>query len=136
MTAEPPSPETPAEENVAVGRQAANPPRQLLLSLPGLIAISLYLLVLAAVITLGVASGGHYPPLFLFFSVTLIAASAGLLKLFRWAWALALSAVLMLVIYNLWIFSTQRLAPAIVQGLLNLIFFLYLIRPEVRSKLR
>jgi hypothetical protein len=136
MTAEPPTRETPAEENADVGRQAANPPRQPLLSLPGLIAISLYLLVLAAVIAVGVASGGHYPPLFLFFSVTLIAASAGLLKLFRWAWALALSAVLMLVIYNLWIFSTQHQVPAVVQGLLNLIFFLYLVRPEVRARLR
>jgi hypothetical protein len=136
MTADPPSPETHDEEDAQAAKPAVNPPSQQLLSLPGLIAISLYLLVLAAVITLGVASGGHYPPLFLFFSVTLIAASAGLLKLFRWAWALALSAVLMLVIYNLWIFSTQHQAPAVVQGLLNLIFFLYLVRPEVRRKLR
>jgi glycerol-3-phosphate acyltransferase PlsY len=107
-----------------------------LLPLPGLAAISLYLLVLAAVIILGVVGGHHYPPLFLIFAATFIAASAGLLKLFRWAWSLALAAVLLLVVYNLWIFSTEHQAPGLVQGLLNLIFFLYLVRPEVRSHLR
>jgi len=40
------------------------------------------------------------------------------------------------VIYNLWIFSTEHQGAALVQGLLNLIFFLYLVRPEVREKLR
>ena len=56
--------------------------------------------------------------------------------LFRWAWALALAAVLMLAVYNSWIFSTEHLPQALVQGLLNWVFFLYLIRVEVRSKLR
>jgi hypothetical protein len=56
--------------------------------------------------------------------------------LFRWAWALALAAVFLLVIYNVWIFSTEHQGAALVQGLLNLIFFLYLVRPEVREKLR
>ncbi|HET7103815.1 MAG TPA: hypothetical protein VFI20_06980 [Terracidiphilus sp.] len=102
---------------------------------PGLAAISLYLLVLAAVIIIGVA-GGHYPPLFLVFSAGFIAASAGMFLLLRWAWAGALAAVFLLACYNLWIFSTRHQAPAVVQGLLNLVFFLYLIRTEVRGKLR
>ena len=92
--------------------------------------------VLAAVIILGVVAGGRYPPLFLIFAAAFIAASAGLLKLFRWAWSLALAAVLLLVVYNLWIFSAEHQPAALVQGLLNLIFFLYLVRPEVRSQLR
>jgi hypothetical protein len=106
------------------------------LPLPGLAAIALYLLVLAGVIILGVVSGRHYPPIFLIFSATFIAASAGLMLLLRWAWALALAAVLLLACYNLWIFSTLRQPPALVQGLLNLVFFLYMIRIEVREKLR
>jgi len=65
-----------------------------------------------------------------------MAASAGLLMLFRWAWALALAAVLLLVVYNLWIFASQHQGAALVQGLLNLVFFLYLVRPEVRERLR
>ncbi len=104
--------------------------------LPGLAAIALYLLVLAGVIILGVAGGRHYPILFLIFAGAFIAASAGLILLLRWAWALALAAVLLLAGYNLWIFSMQHQPPAIVQGLLNLVFFLYMIRTEVRAKLR
>lgn len=111
------------------------PPLHERLPVPGLLAISLYLLVLAGVIILGVA-GRHYPALFLVLSASFIAASAGLILLLRWAWALALGAVFLLACYNIWIFSAQHVAPALVQGLLNLVFFLYLVRTEVRSKLR
>lgn len=104
-------------------------------ALPGLLAIGLYLLVLAGTIILGVV-GGHYPPLFLVLAAAFITASAGLILLLRWAWALALAAVFLLACYNLWIFGAQHVAPALVQGLLNLVFFLYLVRAEVRDKLR
>ena len=114
----------------------ALPPQRDLLPLPGLAAISLYLLALAGVIVLGVVDGRHYPPLFLVFAAGFMAASAGLLLLLRWAWALALGAVFLLVIYNLWIFTSQHQGAALVQGLLNLVFFLYLVRPEVRERLR
>ncbi|MGB6722606.1 MAG: hypothetical protein WBE72_17545, partial [Terracidiphilus sp.] len=96
----------------------------------------LYLLLLAGTIILGVVAGGHYPPIFLVFSALFMAASAGLLMLFRWAWALALAAVLLLAAYNLWIFSAQHQPSTLVQGLLNLVFFLYLVRPELREKLK
>jgi hypothetical protein len=106
------------------------------LPLPGLAAISFYLLVLAGVLILGVVAGGHYPPLFLIFAAGFITASAGLILQLRWAWALALAAVLLLACYNLWIFSTAHQPPPLVQGLLNLVFFLYLVRTEVRARLR
>ena len=106
-----------------------------LVLLPGLVAISLYLLLLSVVIVIG-AIGGHYPRLFLILPVFLLAACGGLLMLFRWAWAMALAAVLLLSAYNLWLFAQLHLAPSIIQGLLNLVFFLYLIRTEVREKLR
>jgi hypothetical protein len=106
------------------------------LPLPGLAAIALYLLVLAGVIILGVVAGGHYPPVFLIFSALFMASSAGLLMLFRWAWSLALAAVLLLAVYNLWIFASEHQPAGLVQGLLNLVFFLYLVRTEVRERLR
>jgi 4-hydroxybenzoate polyprenyltransferase len=84
----------------------------------------------------GVVSGRYYPTFFLVFSAGFITAAAGLLLLLRWAWAMALGAVVLMVAYDLWIFSIQREPPALVQGLLNLVFFLYLIRAEVRAKLR
>jgi len=114
----------------------ARPPQRDLLPLPGLAAISLYLLLLAGVIVFGVVDGRHYPVLFLAFAACFIAASAGLLLLLRWAWALALGAVFLLLVYNLWFFASFHQGSALVQGLLNLVFFLYLVRPEVRKKLR
>jgi hypothetical protein len=166
MTAEPndidsshPDPEAPDRETAGPPEFAANPagppatvgspatgsvvpqhpPRPTsreLIPLPGLAAIALYLLLLAGTIIVGVAAGRRYPPIFLVFSALFISACAGLLMLFRWAWALALGAVALLAGYNFWIFSTRGIAPALVQGLLNLVFFFYLIRPEVRAKLR
>lgn len=104
--------------------------------LPGLAAISLYLLLLSGVIILGVVSGDHYPRVYLVFAAIFMAASAGLILLFRWAWALALGAVFLLAVYNLWIFATEQQTPGLVQGLLNMVFFLYLVRTEVRLRLR
>ena len=104
--------------------------------LPGVAAIALYLLLIAGVIILGVANGGHYPAGYLVFSALFLAASAGLLAGFRWAWALALGAVFLLMGYNLWLFTMQHVAPAAVQGFLNLVFFLYLVRPEVRVRMK
>ena len=126
------------DDNVSppTDESSTGPPTRRPLPLPGLAAICLYLLLLAGVIILGVA-GGHYPRLFLIFAAFFIAASAGMLLLFRWAWALTLAAVFLLAVYNLWIFSGQhQLLSALVQGLLNLVMFLYLIRPEVRANLR
>jgi hypothetical protein len=118
----------PVRQNLSAGRE--------LLALPGLAFIGLYLLALAGVIVLGVVAGRHYPPLFLLFAACFMAASGGLLLLLRWAWALALGAVFLLVVYNLWIFASLHQGAALVQGLLNLVFFLYLVRPEVRARLR
>jgi hypothetical protein len=133
----PETPHEPFDQPDQHGRKIVpQSPRASLLHVPGVAAICLYLLLLAAIIIIGIVDGHHYPPLFLCFSAAFITASFGLLLLLRWAWALALSAVFLLAAYNLWIFSTLHQFPALVQGLLNLIFFLYLIRPEVRSRLR
>jgi len=121
--------------DTAVVSASPPPSRHALVVLPGLIAIALYLLLLSVVIVVG-ATGGHYPKLFLILPVFLLASCGGLLMLFRWAWAMALAAVLLLSGYNLWLFATMHLAPSLIQGVLNLVFFLYLIRTEVREKLR
>jgi hypothetical protein len=105
------------------------------LPLPALLAISLYLMLLAGVLILGVVER-HYPVLFLLLAVAFFTASAGLILLLRWAWAATLAAVFLLACYNLWLFGSFHVGSALVQGLLNLVFFLYLVRPEVRAKLR
>jgi len=115
---------------------AGQTPQSGRMPLPGVAAICLYLLLVAGTIVLGVVAGGHYPPLFLLLAVAFVTASAGLIASFRWAWSLSLAAVFLLTAYNAWNFSAQHSIPAAVQGLLNLVFFLYLIRPEVRERLR
>lgn len=117
----------PARSNSAI--------REQLLQLPGLVAIALYLVLLAGVIVLGVL-GHRYPALFVLFAPLFLAAAAGLLLLLRWAWALALAAVALLAGFNVWVFASAHIVPAAVQGALNLVFFLYLIRTEVRARLR
>ena len=106
-----------------------------LLPLPGLAGISLYMVVLAGVSILGVVNGQFRPP-YLIFTALFITAALGLLLLFRWAWALTLAAVVLLVTLFTWKFLAEHQYPFLVQGLLNMVFFLYLIRTEVRGKLR
>jgi len=114
---------------------AAPPVRRELLPLPGLAVIALYMLVLSGVDILGVA-GGYIRPTYLVFAAVFIAAGLGLLLLFRWAWTLTLAAVVLLFGLFLWRFSAGRDLPSLAQCLLNLVIFLYLIRPEVRTHLR
>jgi uncharacterized membrane protein (DUF2068 family) len=124
----------PAED----ARQETTPAQRVssdLLPLPALAGIALYMMVLAGVSIVGVASR-QFPALFLVFSAFFIISALGLLRLKRWAWALALSAVVLLVALFTWKFITLHQYPFLVQGMLNLVFFLYLVRTEVRSKLR
>jgi hypothetical protein len=130
----PNTPETgPANQPVAAAPLPAL--RRDLLPLPALVAISLYMVVLAIVDVVSVV-GGQFRPIYLVFSAFFFAAAGGLLMLFRWAWALTLAAVVLLAGLFFFKFYTDRQLPFIVQGLMNLIFFLYLVRPEVREKLR
>ena len=124
-----------AEQKNGPNGKPQSTPLSRLLPLPGLAAVALYMMILAGVGILGVA-GGHMPPTYLIFSAAFVAAGLGLLLMLRWAWALALAAVLLLAALFFWRFAHGHVLPYIVQGLLNLVFFLYLIRTEVRSKLR
>jgi hypothetical protein len=121
--------------NLDPAEASASPKDFSALPLPGMIAIGLYMLVLAATVTFGVV-GGHIPKLMLILAPFFVTASFGLLRMFRWAWALTLAAVFLLMTYNLWIFFEHREAPGAIQGVLNLVFFLYLVRVDVRSRLR
>ncbi len=116
-------------------RAAPKPQKTKLLHHPGLVAISLYMLLLALAVIMYVAKG-YFPPLCLVFPVFFIAAGLGLFKLFRWAWALTLAAVAMLAGLSLWSYTSQHLIAYLTYGMLNLVIFLYLVRTEIRNKLR
>jgi uncharacterized membrane protein (DUF2068 family) len=110
-------------------------PVKKLLPLPGMAGIALYMLAISAVIAFGVV-GHHIPAVFLFVSLLTACASFGLLRLRRWGWALSLAATLLLMIYQFYILFRSHQAPAGVMGALNLVLFLYLVRPEVIERLK
>jgi hypothetical protein len=131
-----------ADANTAATKSGDEPeqsslpaPRTRLRQFPGLIAIAFYMILLAGVFCFNVAAG-RMEAIDLVFSAFFIASSLGLMFLLRWAWALALAAVAMLAASFFWAFSTQGSDSALVQGLLNLVFFLYLVRSELREKMR
>jgi hypothetical protein len=105
-----------------------------LLKLPGIMAMSAYMMLLAVVAVVYVVQG-RVGALYLILPALFIAGGLGLLLLLRWAWALTLAAVALLAGWFLWSFTTQHIGAALVQGLLNLVFFLYLVRTDVREKL-
>jgi hypothetical protein len=68
---------------------------------------------------------------------TLLAAGVfGLLRLRRWGWALVLGGCLTLCLGNLFVFEKTHAGQFLLQGLFALVFFLYLVRTEVRDRLR
>jgi hypothetical protein len=103
--------------------------------LPAMAGIALYMFVLAGVVGFGAATG-RFPRLFLILCLLFVAAAVGLIRLYRWGWALATAASFLLMSYGTWAYIHTRMAAALVMSFLNLIFFLYLVRPEVRERLR
>jgi uncharacterized membrane protein (DUF2068 family) len=109
--------------------------KQGLLKFPGLIAIGIYMVLVAAVTVVYVMKY-HAGFLYLLFPVFFVAAALGLMKMLRWAWALALAAVALFAGTSFWEFSSQHTFPSLMQGLINLVFFLYLVRTDVRENLK
>ena len=103
--------------------------------LPGVAAISLWLFVLCLWGLIGVTRHA-LPPVTLVFCVAFAAAGQGLLKLRRWGWALTLAAVLLSAVYGMLAMLKTHDISMIVMVLINLMLFLYLIRPEVRQRMK
>jgi hypothetical protein len=59
----------------------------------------------------------------------------GLLRLKKWGWALVTAGCLLLSVGDLFYFERTRTAFFLIRGLFNLLFFLYLVRTEVRERL-
>jgi hypothetical protein len=103
-------------------------------------AISLWMLVLAVLAVVGVL-GGHYPAgsprIAVLCLATLFAvAGLGLMLMRRWGWALTLAAVFCSMCFGGYSVFRLHQGQWAVMGVLNMIFFLYLVRPEVRERLR
>ena len=116
------------------GTDASQPARRQL-PLPGMAGIALYMLALSGVIAFGVV-GHHIPPIFLIVSLLTACACFGLLRLQRWGWALSLAATFLLMIYQFYLLFRLHEAPRGILGAVNLVLFLYLVRPEVIERLK
>ena len=115
--------------------KSPTPPAEYRGLLPAMAGIALYMLVLAGVVGYGAVTG-RFPRIFLILCVLFVAAAVGLIRLYRWGWALATAASFLLMSYGIWAYIHTRMAATLVMSFLNLVFFLYLVRPEVRERLR
>ena len=109
------------------------------LPLPGMAAISLWMLGLALMGVFGVLTG-HYPGaarvgILILCSVFAIA-GLGLLRLRRWGWALSLGAAFLSMCFGCYSLFRFHQVQWVVMAVINLVFFLYLVRPEVVGRLR
>lgn len=103
--------------------------------LPGMAAIAIWMIMLSLIVLIGVTT--HKLPLFsLVFCAAFAAAGQGLLARRRWGWAMTMAAVILMATWALWVTMKSHQLVELGLGLVNLVFFLYLVRPEVRSKLR
>ena len=68
---------------------------------------------------------------------TLLAAGLfGLLRLRKWGWALVSAGCLMVSAGDFFFFSKAHVSFFLIRGIFVLVFFLYLVRPETRARLR
>jgi len=60
----------------------------------------------------------------------------GLLRLYKWGWALVTAGCVLFAAGYFYYFSKTHIGFFLVQGLFGLVFFLYLARQETRERLR
>jgi hypothetical protein len=108
--------------------------------LPGVAAIALWMLVIAAMGAFAVLN--HHVPrqmgLYLVLPVcTLIIVGVfGMLRMRRWGWALVLGGTLSVGLWCFYIYGLFHIAQTLVMGMLHIVFFFYLVRAQVRERMR
>ena len=107
--------------------------------LPGVAGICMWMLVVATVGVFGALKGvyaGHARYVVLPVCTMIVIGVFGLLRLRRWGWAMVLAGTLLLSFGYGYMATSMKLPGLWVMSLLNLCFFLYLSRPEVRERMR
>lgn len=103
--------------------------------LPGMAVISLWMLAQCGVGLIGVFFH-KLPAGATLICVMFAIAANGLLRLKRWGWALALAAAFLSMCYAAYVLVRFRQLPMILMLTVNLVFFLYLVRPEVIERVK
>jgi len=108
--------------------------------LPGIAGICLFMLMVAIIGTVGVLNGQFQGPGARYAVLpicTMIAVGVfGLLRMRRWGWALVMAGTLLLSLGYTYMSHAAHQGRLLVMAGLALCFFLYLVRPEVRDRLR
>ncbi len=108
--------------------------------LPGIAGIGVFLLLVTMLNAFGAARGAFgagtakYGVLGL--CTLLLAGVFGLLRLRRWGWSLVIAGCLLMSLGDILFFMHNRAAFFVVRAALEMVFFLYLSRTEVRERLR
>jgi uncharacterized membrane protein (DUF2068 family) len=103
--------------------------------LPGMAVIGLWMLAQCGLGLIGVIM--HKLPVGVMLICALFAVAAnGLLKLKRWGWALTLGAAFLSMSYAAFMLFRFHQLPMVIMLMVNLVFFLYLIRPEVLERVK
>ena len=108
--------------------------------LPGIAGIAMFMIFMT-ILNAFAALRGTYGTTAAKYSVlaicTLLAVGVfGLLRLRKWGWAIVTAGTLVLSSGDFYFFEKTKVAFFLIRALLVLVFFLYLVRPEVRDRLR
>ncbi len=98
--------------------------------LPGMAIIALWMLLVSGIGLFGVMAH-HFPGIVTVFCALFAAGAQGLLKRRRWGWAIALATAFLSICYGVWAGLRFHQPPAAVLVAVNLVLFLYLVRPAV-----
>jgi hypothetical protein len=108
--------------------------------LPGVAAIALYMLFMAGINAFGALRGMFRTPAADYGVLTVCTLLAigvfGLLKMKRWGWALVLGGTLFLALGDGLFFKMTHAPFFIIRAALEMLFFLYLVRTEVRIRMK
>jgi hypothetical protein len=108
--------------------------------LPGMAAIAMFLLLVTMLNAFAALHGifGAGAAKYGIFAVCslLVVGVFGFLRLHRWGWALVTAGCLVMALGDIYLYGHNHVAFFVVRGLLEFCFFLYLIRPQVRERLR
>jgi hypothetical protein len=108
--------------------------------LPGVAGICMFMLFMTMVNVFGALRNAFGVGLVKYTILTLCTLLAigifGLLRLYRWGWALVTAGCLMLSLGDFFFFEKSHQGFFLVRALFALVFFLYLVRTEVRDRLR
>ena len=112
-----------------------NQPAKSLNLLPGMAFVCIWMLLLCAIGLIGVITH-NLPPAVIIICVIYAVAANGFLRLRRWGWALSLAAAFLSMCYGVYVLFHFHQLPMIVMVTVNLVIFLYLVRPEVLERVK